>query len=185
VYDRKARGPQHCLHTSPIRYPPVRFIMGVTVFHKVQARVTRIIEDCGLAESIIIIRTNNLAAASLHALKQHPVLGYMLMDQVKRQQRMAKVIKHAHEHYEIKCLAERCYIPHSHLYEFDIYAFNLRSKPGLPQIALIGIDAKHSFRSPSLHLQAIESGIAANIQNCFAGQSFGMASRKFANLTSG
>src|SRR4051794_34534529 len=96
----------------------------------------------------------------------------MLVDKVKRQQRVAQMIKYAHEDYEIELLAELADIVGRHLSKFDLQSVDLGRKSCLCQIFIFGIETNHALGTPTFHFHGVETRIAADVENGLPFESF-------------
>ena len=76
------------------------------------------------------------------------VFGHVLMNQVKRQQRMPQVIQHAHENHQIKTLRKGGDVPDGHAAEVDVEAGDFGGEAGLREVVLVGIDADYTRAAP-------------------------------------
>src|SRR5438270_732284 len=80
------------------------------------------------------------------------------------------MIEHAHEQHDIEAFAERSDVIDGEAPKFDFDLIHFRSKPRLLQVLLLRIDSKNPRRAAPLHLEGVESGIAADIEDGAAGE---------------
>jgi hypothetical protein len=76
----------------------------------------------------------------------------VVVDQVQRQQRMAQVVEHAHEHHEVEALAQLADVVDRQLAKLDVLALHLGGEAGLLQVAVVEVDAEHAIGAAPLHL---------------------------------
>src|SRR3954449_11638345 len=96
----------------------------------------------------------------------------MVVKQVQRQQRMAKVIKNAHKDNDVERLPELWDIVDVHSCKLDIEFVDLGGKSRLRQVVLIRVDTEDAARPSALHLHRIKTGITADIEDRFSGEVF-------------
>src|SRR4051812_29008805 len=94
----------------------------------------------------------------------------MLVNEIERQERMAQVVKNAHEEHHIKPLVEASNIEDGELSKLDVMSCHLRGKARLSQIHIIKIDPDDPAGAALLHLDGIEASVAADIEHRLAGQ---------------
>src|SRR4051812_25624868 len=93
----------------------------------------------------------------------------MFADEIQREQRMAQMVEHAHEDHEVKPLAQRAYIVHVELREFDVVkAQRFTRQSCLSEITLVTVNAEDAIRAAALHFDRIKAGVAADIENALA-----------------
>src|SRR5690348_3981176 len=128
------------------------------------------IERLGVPEVVVRVERLDLSAAAVHRLKQQEVLGGVLVNEVERQQRMTKVIEHAHEHDEIEALTELTDVVNRQLAKFDVEAAHPGGKARLRQIFIDGVDADDARCAAALQLHRVETGVAADVEDRVAGE---------------
>src|SRR5438477_7190921 len=92
----------------------------------------------------------------------------MRAKQVERQERVPEVIEHAHKQHHVEALSQLRDAIDGESAKFDIRAANFGGEAGLCEIALVGIDANHAAGAAALHLEAIKSGVTADIEHGLA-----------------
>ena len=143
--------------------------MRVAVLDKVHLRIARVVKRRDLRKLVILVHFGNRPAAALHTLKQQKILRHVLMNKIKREQRMTQVVQHAHEDHNVKALSQRAHIPYRHAPKLDVGARELRRKSRLPQVTFVRVNSKHALGPAPLHLQRIKATVATNIQHRLAG----------------
>jgi len=94
----------------------------------------------------------------------------MFANEVERQQGMAQMIKDPHEDHEVEPLPQGGEIVDRQFSELDVGAVDLGRQPGLGQVPVVEIDPKNPFCAAALHLQRVETGVAADIEDAPAAQ---------------
>jgi hypothetical protein len=95
----------------------------------------------------------------------------MLADQIEREERMAQMVEHAHEDHEVELLADRGHIIDRQVGELDaLEPEHLARQPRLGKVALVAVDAEHARRAAPLHLDRIETRVAADVEHALAAQ---------------
>jgi hypothetical protein len=118
-------------------------------------------------------------------LEEHQVSGYVLMDEIESEEGMAKVIKDTHEDDEIESFAESGDIPYGETAELDVDALDLGGEAGLAEVMFVRVDAEDAGGSASLHLERVETGVAADIKDSLAGEVGGDGMTKARELSLG
>jgi hypothetical protein len=168
--DTKAGGAKHGFDASPIGNPPVGLVVGVAVLDEVHLGVAGLVEGRRSVEVVVRLGTYDVAAAALHTLEEHQVSGYVFMDEVESEEGVAEVIKDTHEDDEVEGFAESRDIPDSETAELDVDALDLGGEAGLAEVMFVRVDAEDAGGSASLHIQRVETGVAADIKDSLAGQ---------------
>src|SRR5690606_15632719 len=83
---------------------------------------------------------------------------------------MAQVVKNAHEDDDVEPLAKRAHVIDRELAELDVHLGDFRRETCLRQIGIIEVEAENAFCAPPLHLDRVETGIAANVENRLSGE---------------
>src|SRR5690606_35224568 len=83
---------------------------------------------------------------------------------------MAQVVEHSHEDHDVEPLAERAHVIDRELAELDVHLGDFRRETCLRQIGIIEVEAENAFCAPPLHLDRVETGIAANVENRLSGE---------------
>jgi hypothetical protein len=169
-FDTKAGGAKHGFDAGSIGDPPVGLVVGVAVLDEVHLGIAGLVEGSRGVEVVIRFGTYDVAAAALHTLEEHQVSGYVLMDQVKSEERVAEVIKDTHEDDEVEGFAESADIPDGETAELDVDALDLGGEAGLAEVMFVRVDAEDAGGSASLHLQRVETGVAADIKDSLTGE---------------
>src|SRR5256885_1082399 len=94
----------------------------------------------------------------------------MLVDQIEGEQRMPQMIKDSKEQNDVKMLPELVYVVHGEFSEFNVQPQHVGCVMCLRQISLVEINAEHTIGSAAFHLDAVESGVATDIEYGFASQ---------------
>src|SRR3954447_6481445 len=117
--DGKTSAAQHGFDAGAVRCPPVGGVIGIFVLDEMHLGIARTVEMvCG--PKIIVLRDGvHPSVTSQHRLKQQLIADDVLTDQIEREQRMAEVIKHAHEDHEIELLAQFADVVSRQLAKFD------------------------------------------------------------------
>src|SRR6476646_229569 len=82
------------------------------------------------------------------------------------------MVKNAHKKHIVKLSRNLICVIYRTLLELDLHSKCLGGKASLPQIPVIYVYSQNTRCTPLLHLQAIETGVAADVQHCRAGQVF-------------
>src|SRR5579871_463856 len=167
VENLKPGAAQHGFQAGAVGNPPVRWIVAVPLLDEVQRRIARSRKDIGFAERIILFERLDIRAAAQQGLRHKEVPYHVLVQQIQRQQRMPEVVEDAQKQHQIKLLPERADLVHRHPAELNRRARNFRDESRLLQISFVGIDAKHARGAAPLHLDRIESRVAADIEHGF------------------
>ena len=109
----------------------------------------------------------------------------MVVDEVEREQRVAQVIKHAHEEHDVEALAQRADVVDRELAELDVEPADLGGKARLRQVVVVEVDAEHPLGPAPLHLDRVEAAVAADIEHGLAGEILGIACAKPFHFTAG
>src|SRR5215469_10649375 len=83
--DEKTRAAKHRFHAGAVRYPPIRIVARIAIFDERQMRIARPLEDCGLAEGIILVEGLLARIAALHRLADEQIADDVHADEVERQ----------------------------------------------------------------------------------------------------
>src|SRR5258708_30112833 len=75
------------------------------------------------------------------------------------------MIEHTEKKHDIELLVKCSDVIDGHLCKLDFDAYDISSKARLPQIVGIDIHSQHTCRAARLHLERIEAGIAAYVEN--------------------
>jgi hypothetical protein len=142
--------------------------MRIAMFDKMHLRICRAVEWSVGIEFVVAIYADNVSATALHALKQQEILCDVLVNQIEGKQRVPQVVKHTHKYDEIEFSSQARYVPHGHAAKFHIDILYLGRKSCLLEIVLIRIDPDHLCRTTTLHLEAIETGIAPYVQHALS-----------------
>src|SRR4051794_4655734 len=94
----------------------------------------------------------------------------MLVNQIERQQRVAQVIEHAQEEHDIKFFVQKRDVVNRQTTKLDVEPVHLGCKAGLIQILVFAVDTEHARGTATLHLDRIETCIAANIEDGAVGK---------------
>lgn len=89
----------------------------------------------------------------------------MLVDQIERQQGMAQMVEHPEKKHEVESLAEESDIVDRELPELDLLAADFGGEARLGQIVRVGVDADDARGPATLHLDAVEARVAADVEN--------------------
>src|SRR5207253_531382 len=93
-----------------------------------------------------------------------------LANEVEREQGVAKVVEHPHEDDEVEALAQSADIVDVGLRELDVVmAERLGGEPRLGEVALVAVNAEHARGAAALHLDRIETRVAADVEHALAG----------------
>src|SRR5205085_1225088 len=138
---------------------------------EIHQRISIALEDRVIPERIVVRDAGHVAAAALHALKNHHVTHHRVVQDVEREQRVAEVIEHAHEDDHVELLAEFADIVDIHFAELDVVvADDAGGEAALFEIRLIAVDGYDARGAALLHLDRVEAGVAADIEHRLAGQ---------------
>src|SRR5690606_35541891 len=96
----------------------------------------------------------------------------MLANEIERQERMTQVIEHAHEDHDVKALGKRAHVVDGKLAKLDVHLGDFRRKSGLRQISIVEVEAENALRTPPLHLDRVEAGIAPDVENRLSAEIF-------------
>src|SRR5690625_7579830 len=99
--------------------------MGVFMLDEMELRPARMMELVLLLELVILMRRRDFIRAPLERLEDQQIARDMLVDQIERQQRVAKVVKHTHEQHDIEAFIQGCHIIDRELPERDLTARHL------------------------------------------------------------
>jgi hypothetical protein len=168
--DTKAGGAKHGFDASSVGNPPVGLVVGVAVLDEVHLGVAGLVEGSRGVKVVVGLGTYDVAAAALHTLEEHQVSGYVLMDEVESEEGMAEVIKNTHEDDQIEGFAKSGNIPDGETAKLDVDILDLGSEAGLAEVMFVRIDAEDAGGSASLHLERVETGVAADIKDSLAGE---------------
>src|SRR5512132_3809733 len=80
------------------------------------------------------------------------------------------MIQYAHQQHDIEPFAEPGDVIDGQLAELDLDLADLCGEASLPEIAVTGIEPDDARGPAPLHLDRVEAGVAANVENGHAGQ---------------
>jgi hypothetical protein len=163
--DGETGAAQQGLRAGPVRRPPVGRIAGVAALDEMQSREARPVEYFDLREFVVFFEGFDLDAAPLHGLEHQKITGDVLVNQIQGQQGMAKVIEDAEEQHDIEPLAQRRDVKNRQLAELELNPAHLGGKAGLVQIVRVRIHGDYALGAAPLHLDRVEAGIAADVED--------------------
>src|SRR5437016_2313878 len=102
----------------------------------------------------------------------------MIVQQIEREQWMSQVVQHAHEKHDVKPLSQGGNVVDGQLAKLDVDAGDFRGEPRLGEVPAVGVDADHAVGVAALHLDRVEAGVAADIENGLAAKVPGYGVRK-------
>src|ERR1051325_6892978 len=94
----------------------------------------------------------------------------MLVNQIKREQRMPQMIKHTQKQHDVELLPKLVHVIDREFSEFDIETERVSHEMGLGQISLVKINSKNAIGSAPLHLDTVKSAVATDIEYTFPSQ---------------
>src|SRR5438477_9116179 len=80
------------------------------------------------------------------------------------------MVKHAKKQHDIETLADRGDVIDGQLGELNVEPGDLRGKPRLPKIAVVAVNRDHAGGAAALHLERVESAVAADVEHRPAAQ---------------
>src|SRR5947208_1011580 len=78
--------------------------------------------------------------------------------------------EHAEKQNDVEPILQSGDVVDRHLQEFDLDADDLRGEAGLPEITFVNVDAEHTRSASPLHLDRVETAVAADIEHGPAAQ---------------
>src|SRR5205823_12636666 len=146
-------------------HPPVGLVVRVAMLDKVHLGIAGIVERRRSVELIVRFDRNNFATAALHTLKEQKIAGDMLMNQIKRKQRVAQVIQNPHKDNQVELLSNSSNVPYREAAELDLRPLDLSGETSLTKIVFVRINTQHASCAAALHLERVEPRIASDIKH--------------------
>src|SRR5262249_28034553 len=134
------------------------------VLNEVHAGEIRAGKNFLVPEVVVLTQLGTHRGTTNHGLKHQPP-PYLLDDLVEGVQRIAQMVKHAHEQHVVELSRELIHIVGGVLGKLHAEPKHFRGKTGLAEVAFVNIYSQNPAGAPFLELQAVETGVAANVQN--------------------
>src|SRR5215208_767893 len=94
----------------------------------------------------------------------------MLVNEIEREQRMAQMIKNSEKQDDVESFVEFVNVVDREFSKVDITPKRAGSETRLRKIAVIEIDGDDAVCAAAFHFDAVKSGVATDVEDCFATQ---------------
>src|SRR5450432_4334067 len=108
-FDFQTGTPQHGFHPTMIRYPPVRWIIGIGFLDEKHSRKIALVKDIFVPEVVIVFQLRAGQRTADHRLKNQAA-AHLLNHFIESQQRIPQVIEDSHEQHVIKLPGNLVYV---------------------------------------------------------------------------
>src|SRR4051812_30349071 len=104
--DFKTGAAQHRFRTGAVWHPPIRGIARIAMLNEMHFWEFRQVKRGLVPEVVIFCELPEIRAAPMHRLKHEDIPRDVLANEVKREQRMAKMIEDAEKENDVKLLTQ-------------------------------------------------------------------------------